>query len=173
MLFAMPSMRRALALKSRPAYDADTRAGRLSVGDAYLQKVLYGGIDTMAGKTGAPGTPAAPRSGGWFSRFIGGKSKPQAPVPKKNAAPPQTPKLVVSSQPKAVVAAAPPRTVAELKARGYEVKGTISKQRTAIKIAGRAWNRSDTYYLIKGRVVPGDKVDTSKLWAGVSVWMKK
>jgi hypothetical protein len=63
--------------------------------------------------------------------------------------------------------------VAELKAQGYEVKGTISKQSTAIKIAGRAWNRNDTYYLIKGKVVPGDRVDTSKLWAGVSVWMKK
>ena len=42
-----------------------------------------------------------------------------------------------------------------------------------MKIAGRAWNRSDTYYLIRGKVVSGDKVDTSKLWPGVSIWMRK
>ena len=41
MLFAMPSVRRVLGLKYRPAFDADTRAGRLVVGDDYLKKVLY------------------------------------------------------------------------------------------------------------------------------------
>ena len=33
MLFAMPSVRRILQLKARPAFDADTRKGRLTVGD--------------------------------------------------------------------------------------------------------------------------------------------
>ena len=152
MLFAGATMRRALGLKARPAFDADVRAGRLSIGDEYLHKVLYGSVDTMAGKISAPKAAAPASSGGWFSRLVGGNST-KSTIPKKSDA--------------------PPRTVAELKARGFEVKGTISKQSTAMKIAGRDWNRNDTYYLIKGKVVPGNEVDTSKLWAGVSVWMKK
>ena len=152
MLFAGATMRRALGLKARPAFDADVRAGRLSIGDEYLHKVLYGSVDTMAGKISAPKAAASASSGGWFSKLVGGNST-KSTIPKKSDA--------------------PPRTVAELKARGFEVKGTISKQSTAMKIAGRDWNRNDTYYLLKGKVVPGNEVDTSKLWAGVSVWMKK
>ena len=152
MLFAGATMRRALGLKARPAFDADVRAGRLSIGDEYLHKVLYGSVDTMAGKISAPKAATSASSGGWFSKLVGGNST-KSTIPKKSDA--------------------PPRTVAELKARGFEVKGTISKQSTAMKIAGRDWNRNDTYYLIKGKVVPGNEVDTSKLWAGVSVWMKK
>ena len=152
MLFAGATMRRALGLKARPAFDADVRSGRLSIGDEYLHKVLYGSVDTMAGKISAPKAAAPASSGGWFSKLVGGNST-KSTIPKKSDA--------------------PPRTVAELKARGFEVKGTISKQSTAMKIAGRDWNRNDTYYLIKGKVVPGNEVDTSKLWAGVSVWMKK
>ena len=152
MLFAGATMRRALGLKARPAFDADVRACRLSIGDEYLHKVLYGSVDTMAGKISAPKAAAPASSGGWFSKLVGGNST-KSTIPKKSDA--------------------PPRTVAELKARGFEVKGTISKQSTAMKIAGRDWNRNDTYYLIKGKVVPGNEVDTSKLWAGVSVWMKK
>ena len=152
MLFAGATMRRALGLKARPAFDADVRAGRLSIGDEYLHKVLYGSVDTMAGKISAPKAATSALSGGWFSKLVGDNNT-KGTIPKKSDA--------------------PPRTVAELKARGFEVKGTISKQSTAMKIAGRDWNRNDTYYLIKGKVVPGNEVDTSKLWAGVSVWMKK
>lgn len=191
MLFAMPSMRRALGLKARPAFDADTRAGRLSIGDDYLNKVLYGRVDTMAGRIAVSKKPvAAPKpadSGGWFSRLIGSrKAPPKAPAvapqptkPKASAGvkKPPPPKNAIarpSSPPAArsTVQAMTPRTVAELKARGYSVKGTISKNRTAIKIAGRAWNRSDTYYLVRGKVVSGDKIDAAKLRAGVSIWMK-
>ncbi len=53
MLFAMPSVRRKLGLTMRPAYDPDTRAGRLRQADPYLQKVLYGTVDTMAAAYGA------------------------------------------------------------------------------------------------------------------------
>lgn len=184
MLFAMPSMRRALGLKSRPAYDADIRAGRLIVGDRYLNNVLYGRIDTMIGKTGGSRVPVRtpkPASGGWFSKLIGGKGRPPDPTPeatiapggKNAAAPPAKPAIRKNAAPGFAVTAARPRSAAELKALGYEVKGTISRQRTAMKIAGRAWNRSDTYYLIRGKVVSGDKVDTSKLWPGVSIWMRK
>ena len=167
MLFAGATMRRALGLKARPAFDADVRAGRLSIGDEYLHKVLYGSVDTMAGKVRAPKATAPASPGGWFAKLVGGKS-----TEPKSASPP-APAMAAPAKPKTAIAASPPRTVAELKARGFEVKGSISKHTTAMKIAGRAWNRNDTYYLIKGKVVPGNEVDTSKLWAGVSVWMKK
>ena len=184
MLFAGATMRRALGLKARPAFDADVRSGRLSIGDEYLHKVLYGSVDTMAGKISAPKAATPASSGGWFSRLVGGNNSTKSTVPKKSDAPPVTAvakkstsppvsTIAAPSKPKAAIVAAPPRTVAELKARGFEVKGTISKQSTAMKIAGRDWNRNDTYYSIKGKVVPGNEVDTSKLWAGVSVWMKK
>ena len=52
MLFAMPSVRQRLGLRSKPAYDPDVRAKRLVVGDPYLEKVLYGRVDTMADKIG-------------------------------------------------------------------------------------------------------------------------
>ena len=185
MLFAMPSMRRALGLKARPAYDADTRAGRLSIGDDYLNKILYGRVDTMAGRIGTPQNAVAAKptadSGGWFSRLIGSKKTPPAPKPKPVVAakkPPPVKNAIAAPSPaprpaKASISSAVPRTVAELRARGYEIKGTISKQHTAIKIAGRAWNRNDTYYLVRGKVVSGDRIDASKLGAGVSIWMKK
>ena len=59
MLFAMPSVRRQLGLSTRPAYDPDTKAGRLRQADDYLQKVLYGRADTMAATYGAP-APVSP-----------------------------------------------------------------------------------------------------------------
>ena len=52
MLFAMPSVRQRLNLKAKPAYDPDVRALRLVVGDPYLEKVLYGKVDTMASRIG-------------------------------------------------------------------------------------------------------------------------
>jgi hypothetical protein len=42
-----------------------------------------------------------------------------------------------------------------------------------MKIAGRAWNSNDTYYIVKGKIVPGNEVNASKLSAGVSIWMKR
>jgi hypothetical protein len=48
MLFAMPSVRSRLALSSRPAYDPDVKAKRLVQGDKFLDRVLYGSVDTMA-----------------------------------------------------------------------------------------------------------------------------
>ena len=59
MLFAMPSVRRQLGLSTRPAFDPDTKAGRLKQADAYLQKVLYGLADTMTANYGAP-QPVSP-----------------------------------------------------------------------------------------------------------------
>jgi len=60
MLFAMPSIRSRLNLRAKPALDPDVKAGRLVQADTYLGQVLYGSIDTMAGRIGRPAaTPVA------------------------------------------------------------------------------------------------------------------
>jgi len=170
MLFAMPSVRRVLNLNSRPAFDPDTRSGCLSVGDEYLQKVLYGRTDTMtaaySGKTSA--TPEA-KSGSWFSRLVGGRSPADetsaaAPKVKKPVSRPAKPKPKPGSRPK---------SIAELKASGYVQKGTISKTVTASKLAGGKWKASDTYYTIRGRVIPGSSLDEAHIEKGMVVWMRK
>ncbi len=145
MLFAMPSVRRVLELKYRPAFDADTRAGRLGVGDDYLQKVLYGRTDTMV---------AAYR-----------------PAPVVKPAPASKPVLV--SKPAPVVAGTAPKSIAQLKAHGYVQKGTVSKGVTASKIAGGKWNAPDTYYTIRNKVIPGSAIDSAHIEVGMCVWMKK
>ena len=154
MLFAMPSVRRVLELKSRPAFDADTRAGRLVVGDDYLRGVLYGKTDTMlaAYRSSAPAKPAAP-------------AKPKAAVAAK-------PKAAVAARP-ALPAAALPKSAVQLKSMGYEVKGKVSKTTSASKIAGAKWNAPDTYYTIRDKIFPGNAIDASHIEVGMSIWMKK
>ena len=155
MLFAMPSVRRVLELKSRPAFDADTRAGRLAVGDDYLQKVLYGRTDTMV----ASYRVSAP--------------KPQPPKPKtvvqtKPAPAKPSAQAKPSSRPTGA-----PKSIAQLKLAGFVEKGTVSKTVSASKIAGGKWNAADTYYTIRGKVFPGNTIDSAHIEDGMSIWMKK
>lgn len=138
MLFAMPSVRRILELKSRPAFDPDQRAGRLVQGDRYLQGVLYGRTDTMIGKCGSPPGKAVKAKKNW----IGG---------------------IFSKDPK---------TVASLKSGGWKLKGTIKKGVSASKIAGSKWNSPDTYYVIRGKLTPGNEINPKKIEIGTGVWMR-
>ena len=161
MLFAMPSVRRKLGLSSKPAFDPDTRAGRLRNADEYLRRVLYGNVDTMAAAYGAAPKPVAP--------------KPAAPKP---AAPkPAAPKSFVQRpRPKLVApkpTAAEPRSIAELKARGYVDHGAVTKERSASKIAGAAWKSPRTYYTIRNKVIPGSRLDPAHIEKGMHVWMRK
>ena len=144
MLFAMPSVRRVLELKARPAQDADTRAGRLVVGDDYLRRVLYGGVDTMV--AAYPAKAAV------------------KPVPK--------PAVKAKPQPKAA-AQAVPKSTAQLASMGYAIQGTVTKARTALMIAGQRWNAPDTYYTIRNKVFPGNAIDPAHIEVGMCVWMKK
>jgi len=91
------------------------------------------------------------------------KAKPAAATAKPTPA---------KSSPTAKPAAKPPSSIAELKAQGYVVKGTISKSATALRIAGAKWNASETYYTIRDKVYSGKGVDPAKLEKGMSVWMK-
>ena len=181
MLFAMPSVRRILQLKARPAFDADTRNGRLAIGDPYLQGVLYGRTDTMVGRCGRP-APAPEKTGvsSWIASVLG-PPKPVAPPPTpvrpavRPAPPPPQP---TPPPPKAIVSASPrvqgaPKSIAQLKLLGYVAKGTVSKKTSASKIAGGKWNAPDTYYTIRGKVFPGNTIDDAHIEQGMCVWMKK
>jgi len=176
MLFAMPSVRAQLGLKTRPAYDADVRAKRLVVGDDYLRKVLYGNVDTM--RSAYASKPAPKEDTGLFSWF----RRKEAPAPKPTpvakptpaAKPAQEPKVPPKVAPKAQVAApSPPTSVKELVSRGYAIKGTVSKNTTASKIAGGKWNSPDTYYTIRNKVIPGNKIDPAHIENGMCIWMHK
>ena len=159
MLFAMPSVRRQLGLSSRPAFDPDVGAGRLKNADPYLSSVLYGGVDTMAGtygsKTVATKTTNKPAP---KAKAIPAKPKPAPPRP---ATPPPAPNST------------PPRSIAELKARGYVDCGTVTKERTAVKIAGKAWKSPTTFYTIRNKVIPGSSLDPARIEKDMHVWMKK
>ncbi len=92
MLFAMPSVRAKLNLKSKPALDPDVKAGRLIQADTYLGQVLYGSIDTMVGKIGRPAAAPAPaKKGGFLERITSIKSF-FTKGDLKNPAPPPEPK---------------------------------------------------------------------------------
>lgn len=200
MLFAMPSVRRALQLKFRPAYDPDTRARRLTVGDPYLEKVLYGRVDTMyatyggGGARPAAGTPpaaapAAAGGGSWLSRLLGRTTEAEKPKPAASPKPPGVAKLAPKTtkpvaKPASAAAARPvaksvakpafrPTSVADLKAKGYVQKGTISKTTSASRLVGKAWNAADTYYTIRNKVIPGNQIDAAHIESGMCVWMKK
>ena len=188
MLFAMPSVRAQLELARRPASDADVRAKRLVVGDDYLRRVLYGSVDTM--KSSYPKQPVqtqAQEVGGLLAWLRGDTKKPDTKKPdtkkpdtKKPDAgktqisaknPPEQKKLVPAPV-APVTPQAPPKSIAELKSRGYVLKGSVTKGVTASKIAGGRWNSKDTYYTIRNKVIPGDTIDPAHIENGMGIWMK-
>ncbi len=56
---------------------------------------------------------------------------------------------------------------------GYSVGGPISLTACASNICGNRWNSEDTYYLISGVLVPGDKVDDKKIPVGTMIFYNK
>ena len=169
MLFAMPSVRRQLGLTARPAYDPDLRAGRLGSADAYLRRVLYGNVDTMAATYGG-----APRAAVSAAPRTPAKPAPAQKPPVRAVAKKPAPAAAPAPRPATAPAAAPaPRSVADLKARGYVDRGTVTKERPAIKIAGGAWNSPQTYYTIRDKVIPGNRLDPAHIEKGMHVWMRK
>ena len=67
---------------------------------------------------------------------------------------------------------APPKSVADLKAQGYAMRGKIEGGQTALKLVGAKWNASDTYYVIRGKLTSGSKIDPARLEKGTEVWRK-
>lgn len=181
MLFAMPSVRALLGLRTRPARDQDVRAKRLVVGDAYLEKVLYGRVDTMKSAY-ANAKVSKPGTGGFFNWFTRKSAAVQPQVPPSKAIAAKSTVAGVSktalkpraaAQPKAVISASQPKSIADLKARGYRFAGSVSREQTAHKIAGAKWNAADTYYTIRNKVISGSAIDPARIERGMSVWIKK
>ena len=176
MLFAMPTVRAQLGLERRPSVDADVRARRLVVGDDYLKNVLYGNVDTMKGKYGPSVAKAGPSepSGGLFSWLKRGKApEPEPPPPRTVVRAKPEPKGAGQPQRAQREKTAPPKSISELRARGYVQKGTVTRGVTASKIAGSKWNSSDTYYTIRDKVIPGSSIDPARIEKGMCVWMRK
>jgi N-acetyl-anhydromuramyl-L-alanine amidase AmpD len=180
MLFAMSSVRAQLGLARRPTSDADVRAKRLVVGDDYLRRVLYGNVDTMkaAYATSAPETKGADGGNGLLAWLRRGANKPDAGKPDTGKVqitaknPPDQKKLVPAPVAPVAPPQAPPKSIAELKSRGYTFKGSVTKGVTASKLAGGRWNSKDTYYTIRNKVIPGDTIDPAHIENGMGVWMK-
>lgn len=149
MLFAMPSVRSYLKLKTRPLFDPDVRAKRLVVKDAYLNKMLYTSADTMVASYG--------------------KGSVKGVDPTKSRVGVKIDKGEKKENPKGKV----PQTIADLNAQGFVVLGTISKKKMPLNIAGKNWKASDTYYLYKGKVTPGNLIDPKNVKEGMTIWRKK
>ena len=149
MLFAMPSVRSYLKLKTRPLFDPDVRAKRLVVKDAYLNKMLYTSADTMVASYG--------------------KGSVKGVDPTKSRVGVKIEKGEKKENPKGKV----PQTIADLTAQGFVVLGTISKKKMPLNIAGKNWKASDTYYLYKGKVTPGNLIDPKNVKEGMTIWRKK
>ena len=189
MLFAMPSVRQRLGLKVKPAFDPDVRARRLVVGDPYLNNVLYGKVDTMAGKLGR--NVASEPKDGIFSSFFSKKPPERASEPEKEnyyekptvtaAAPAANVKPAAKgmapkvSPPKPPVASArEPKSLRELEDRmKYREAGVLGPKASPYKVAGRNWNAATTYYFVKGRIVRGDRMDPKKVPPGTRVFLRK
>lgn len=183
MLFAMPSVREALNLKSKPRVDQDVKARRLVIGDDYLARVLYGNIDTMKAQIQAlrmaKPKPAPAPTKGWFDwmKFGGSSSSSAAPpaakaVKSKAQVTKPTPTAKATATTTRTIAA--PKTLAELKKLpGYAERGKVMPGKTAVMIAGDKWNKSDTYYVIRDKIIPGNKLDPKKIEKGMAVWFKK
>ncbi|MDD4101018.1 MAG: N-acetylmuramoyl-L-alanine amidase [Kiritimatiellae bacterium] len=228
MMFALPSVRARLNLKSRPLADPDVRAGRLVVGDAYLAKVLYGSVPQQqaVAKLSAPGgnVIAQGRSAWDIAReaynksdtiyiFPDGTQKRGHQIPdfrkvlagtrvvvnsKEDNLPETYQTIGVNGKAQDIageeVMAASTVYVfpdgkymrgSQLSAAavlklpygtkvltGYAVGGPITAKRPATEICGNRWRSADTFFLIAGVLVPGDKVDDSKIPAGTMVFFK-
>ena len=163
MLFATPTVRAVLGLKSRPACDPDVKAKRLRNADDYLAKVLYGSVDPMRGAMKKPQSDATAASTGIFSWMR--KAAPSA-GPAASPVPRPPPK------PSGSGAGPVPGSVAELKARGYRLRGRIAKGVTALSLVGKAWNSPDTFYTIRDKVIPGSRIDPKHIEVGMEVWSR-
>jgi len=155
MLFAMPSVRGQLGLKSRAAFDPDVRAKRLVVGDSFLEKVLYGKTDTMRSTYGKASVEAVDPTKKLSKR----QAADANPGPKPPAKPSPAFKQI-------------PQSIDDLRRQGFVPIGSITKKNTPVKVAGPKWNAPDTYYTIRARVIPGNILDPHHVEDGMNVWRK-
>ncbi len=228
MMFALPSVRARLNLKTRPSSDPDVRARRLVVGDPYLAKVLYGTVpqqQAVAALSARDVNVIGKGRSAWdiareaYNKkdtvyvFPDGSQKRGHQIPDFRKVPAGT-KVVVNSTDdnlpetyqtigingKAQDIAGDETLAAstvyvypngsykrggQLSAAavlklpygtkvltGYAVGGPVTASRPAAAICGNRWRSPDTFFLINGVLVPGNKVDDSKIPAGTMLFFK-
>jgi len=170
MLFASPTVRRILELGKRPGRDEDVRAGRLRNADETLRKALYGNLDTMKSAYANVAATPSPAASAGILGWLGLRGKSAAPA---NVKPDGKPVAKPDGKPVAKPGGKAPKNLAELKASGFVSRGSVTKERTAAKIAGAKWNASDTYYTIRDKVIPGNQINPAKIELGMTIWTKK
>jgi N-acetyl-anhydromuramyl-L-alanine amidase AmpD len=183
MVFAMPSVRAQLGLKSRPQRDPDVAARRLVNGDPELSQVLYG-------------TASAFQLGG-ATASIQARTPPPPPPPPKPKGAIQT--IGVDGNAQDIVTTAiwsssvfyiypdgKYRSGNQLTAeeilklpygtkvlQDYAVGGPVLASSPPSVICGNRWRDPTTFYLISGALVPGDKVDDRRIPSGTMLFFKK
>ena len=144
MLFAMPSVRQRLNLKTKPSYDPDVRARRLVVGDPYLERVLYGKVDTMASRIGR--NTAAEEKPGLFASLFTKRQPEMSNDPEKESYYERPPAETAPAKEMAKPAAAkttkapPPPPAAPAKAsapKGAAVASTAAAKPPAPAVKGK------------------------------------
>jgi len=228
MMFALPSVRARLNLKSRPVVDPDVKARRLVVGDAYLAKVLYGAVKQTQAvatlKAEESNVIGKDRSAWDIARdayddedtlyiFPDGKQKRGSQLANFKLLPSGT-KVVVNApadnRPEKVRVVGDngkPQDIAGAEALdvttlyvypdgryyrgsqlgskgvlnvpygtkvlvGYAIGGPVTSARPASVICGSRWRSADTFYLLSNVLVPGTRIDDSKIPAGTMVFYK-
>ena len=56
---------------------------------------------------------------------------------------------------------------------GYRNAGGVSSKRPLFAVCGTKWNKPDTYYLIRGKLVSGDGIDEKAVPRGTQVFVRK
>ena len=230
MMFALPSLRARLNLKSRPMVDPDVAARRLVVGDAYLAQVLYGAkaqarfVATATKEAPASNVIAKNRSAWDIARdayndtttryiFPDGTQKRGHQIANFKMLPSGTKVLVETIADNraesfqivgvdgkvdeivgdemllgstfyvypdgryqrgtqldaAAVLKVPYGTKVLL---GYAVGGPVTAKYPPVAICGSRWRSEDTFFLISGVLVPGNKVAESRIPIGTMVFVK-
>jgi len=163
MLMGTDSVRRELGLTAKPAFDPDVRAGRLTVGDPYLARILYGSnanAESYASgqRSTAAARPAAPArqetsAAQSFYFFPDGRVSrgDMLSAEARRSLPPHS--FVLS---------------------GYQYGGEIRPDRSLFAIAGSRWQQATTVYrLPDGHFTHGALLTSAALPSGTLVFFRK
>ena len=114
-------------------------------------------------------------SGGVLSAIVPPvfKKKARLVVPKEKEAADSSPVLAL---PKNLQIGKMGDSIKDLKALeslpGYVKGGPVSPELSPYKIAGAAWKSPATYYYLRGKITPGDKVDEKSIEVGTLIFYK-
>jgi hypothetical protein len=156
------------------------------VGDPYLEKVLYGNVDTMAGKLGRN---IAPEKTTFFSSFFK-KTPPdnssEAGKESYYSKPPSAPSLKTvdkgkkkeqpapAKKPSSKISATDPKSLRDLEDKmKYIEAGVLGKGKSPYAVAGKIWNSRNAFYYSRGTITRGDRLNPKKVKAGTRVFIRK